>query len=171
MTQQEAPAQPTDGAIHWPPKYSPSVAPVHVHNALLIDAPPEVVWAWLICAGQWPRWYSNAHNVRQPNGAALGDLALGTPFRWRTFGVGIESTVVELEPNRRIAWNATGFGVDAYHAWVLTPHAGGCHVLTEETQYGWGARLLHFLMPQRMWKGHQLWLESLQREARKGLPG
>lgn len=164
-------AQPLpDSRVVWPARYSPDVAPVHVRNDIFIAASPEIVWAWLIHAGIWPTWYSNSKNVRQPDGSEVRYLAQGTTFRWKTFGVAIESTVREFEPGRRIAWDAQGFGVDAYHAWVLTEHSGGCHVLTEESQYGWGARLLNFLMPQRMWKGHQLWLESLQQQALQGLP-
>ena len=159
-----------DSRVIWPARYAPDVAPVHVSNEILIDAPPEVVWAWLIRARTWPSWYSNSNNVRQADGGELGDLALGTVFCWNTFSVSIESTVREFEVARRIAWDAKGFGVDAYHAWVLTECPGGCHVLTEESQYGWGAKLLNFLMPQRMWNGHQLWLESLRQQSQQGFP-
>lgn len=64
-----------------------------------------------------------------------------------------------------LAWDAHGLGVDAYHAWVLTPTPTGCHVLTEENQHGLGARLQKKLLPNRMWNQHQLWLEGLQRNA------
>ncbi|MBU3696032.1 SRPBCC domain-containing protein [Dechloromonas sp.] len=156
--------------VIWPARYSPNVAPVHVRNEIIIAAPPEVVWAWLIRATNWPTWYSNSQNVRQSDGIQLQDLALGSVFRWKTFGVAICSTVREFQPFNRLAWDAQGFGVDAYHAWVLTAHNEGCHVLTEETQYGWGARLLDFLMPQRMWKGHELWLSSLRDKSLQGKP-
>ena len=157
-------------SVIWPARYAPNVAPVHVRNEIMIDAPPEVVWAWLIRARAWPSWYSNSKNVRQLDGRQFQDLALGSVFCWKTFGVGIQSTVREFQPFNRIAWDAQGFGVDAYHAWVLTAHEGSCHVLTEETQYGWGARLLDFLMPQRMWKGHELWLSSLREKSLQGMP-
>ena len=34
-------------------------------------------------------------------------------FTWKTFGVRLESTVMEFVPGERIAWNALGVGVDA----------------------------------------------------------
>ena len=134
-----------------------------------MQAAPEVIWAWLIRATRWPTWYENSAKVRFLQGNPP-DLALGTRFRWKTFGVTIESTVLEFVPEERIAWDAQGVGVDAYHAWVLHRTAQGCHVLTEETQHGWLARAGDLLMPRRMSKYHQLWLEGLRDKAAEGFP-
>ena len=134
-----------------------------------MQAAPEVVWAWLIRATRWPTWYENSARVRFLEGDPP-DLALGTRFRWKTFGVTIESTVLEFVPEEHIAWDAHGVGVDAYHAWVLHRTAQGCHVLTEETQHGWLARAGDLLMPRRMSKYHQLWLEGLRDKAAHGFP-
>jgi hypothetical protein len=88
---------------------------------------------------------------------------MDTRFWWKTLGLPLESTVREFVPGQRIAWDAHGLGVDAYHAWVLSPRTGGgCHVLTEETQHGWLARLGNRFMPNRMHRYHQLWLEGLR---------
>jgi hypothetical protein len=63
-----------------------------------------------------------------------------------------------------------GLGVEAYHAWEITPTAVGAHVLTEETQHGWAARLGSIVFPNRMSKFHQIWLERLAANAQGGLP-
>ena len=152
--------------IHWPERYDPSRAPVHVSNEILVPAPPEAVWEWLVRAPLWPSWYPNASGVVLAGGA--GELGPGISFTWRTFGVAIRSTVLEFEPCTRIAWNAFGVGIDAYHAWLLTPKAGGTRVLTEETQYGFAARLGALVLPKRMWTGHQLSLERLGAKAAGG---
>ena len=154
--------------IHWPEHYDPQRAPVHVRNEREIAAPIERVWAWLVRAEQWPSWYPNASGVRIENGGTA--LALGTRFRWRTFGVAIKSEVRELEAPTRLAWDAQGLGVDAYHAWLLEPTPKGCRVLTEETQHGVVARLGARLMPRRMWEGHELWLARLAERAEAGSP-
>jgi hypothetical protein len=60
--------------------------------------------------------------------------------------------------------------VDAYHAWEITRTAGGSHVLTEETQYGWAARLSSLVFPNRMSTFHQVWLEQLAVKAKAGPP-
>jgi uncharacterized protein YndB with AHSA1/START domain len=149
-------------AVQWPPHYAPGNTPVHVRNELAMQAAPEAVWAWLVRARDWPRWYMNSARVEYLNSDAQ-DLALDTQFRWKTFGVTCKSTVLEWVPGQRIAWDAHGVGVDAYHAWVLSPtKGGGCHVLTEETQHGWLARLGNLLLPDRMHKYHQIWLEGLR---------
>lgn len=156
--------------IRWPERYDPRRAPVHVRNERAVAASAEVVWAWLARAERWPEWYPNASQVRILRGAR-GELALGTQFRWRTFGVGIRSEVVECEPPQRLAWNARGIGVDAYHAWWIEAQGSACRVLTEETQYGAVAQLGARLFPQRMWRGHELWLERLAEQARAGSQG
>jgi uncharacterized protein YndB with AHSA1/START domain len=156
-------------AVRWPDRYSPTIAPIHVRNELEMDASPDAVWAWLIRAHLWPSWYDNASDVRILAGTPP-DLSPGATFRWKTFGLRLESTVLEFVPGERIAWNARGIGVDAYHAWVVGKTPRGSHVLTEETQHGWLARLAARLMPSRMHRFHQLWLEQLRDAARTGLP-
>jgi hypothetical protein len=71
---------------------------------------------------------------------------------------------------QRIAWDARTAGLLAYHAWLIVPTAQGCRIITEETQYGVLARLGTWLMPQRMYRSHQHWLEQLDRVARSGMP-
>lgn len=155
--------------VHWPDRYQPNNCPVHVRNELDMAASQEQVWAWLIRAALWPTWYHNSANVKFLDGTEP-DLQKGSRFRWKTFGVTITSTALEYVPGERIAWNAHAFGLDVYHAWVLQPSTKGCHVLTEESQHGWLARLSNFFLPNQMYKNHQLWLEGLEKKASAGLP-
>ncbi|MBD9358687.1 SRPBCC domain-containing protein [Methylomonas albis] len=155
--------------IQWPEHYHPQNCPVHVRNELDMAAKPEQIWAWLVRAPLWPNWYVNSANLRLLETAGT-ELKPGTRFRWKTFGITITSTVLEYVPNERLAWDAKGLGVDAYHAWLLRPSTNGCDVLTEETQHGWLACLSQLFLPNRMSKYHQIWLESLQGKALSGLP-
>jgi hypothetical protein len=98
------------------------------------------------------------------------DLAVGTRFGWKTFGVHLESTVQEFVPPERLAWDARGRGVDAYHAWLLVRTAEGCNVVTAEVQRGWLARLQNMFLPSRMFDQHQVWLERLRDQALSGIP-
>ena len=155
--------------IRWPDHYHPARCPVHVRNELSMAAPIDAVWVWLVRAVLWPSWYRNSANVRFLEGSTP-DLSPSTRFQWKTFGVTIQSTVLEFVPYERIAWDAHASGVDAYHAWVLHKTPDGCHVLTEETQHGWLARLGKLLTPSRMYRFHQVWLEGLRDNARSGMP-
>ena len=160
----------TERPIQWPAEYAPAASTVFVSNQLVIPAPAEHIWPWLIRAELWPTWYSNSGDVHFLSHAGP-DLRNRSRFRWKTFGVRITSKVLEFEPSRRIGWDAHGIGVAAYHAWVLTPmQDGSTHVLTEETQTGWLASLGAKLMPNRMKNMHQMWLEGLSRKAQSGLP-
>lgn len=149
-------------AIDWPAGYSPAVMPIHVVNTLVATVPAAAVWARLIAAHDWPTFYANAANVVVAGG---GDLRPGVAFRWRTFGVNLRSTVVESVADQRITWIAHRFGLVACHAWLLTPTATGCTIVTEETQRGPVARLGRLLFPGRMEEQHQRWLEGLARVA------
>ena len=156
--------------IRWPAAFQPQSAAVFGHNEITIPAAPEVIWAWLLRAELWPTWYPNASGMHFLSHAGP-DLRDRSRFRWKTFGTRITSKVLEFEPMTRLAWDAHGIGVQAWHAWLLTPEPGGrTHVLTEEVQHGWLARLGKMLSPTRMEAQHQIWLEALSRQAQTGMP-
>ena len=154
--------------IRWPDKYSPDRTKVHVRNELEMEAPPEVVWAWLIRAELWPSWYGNSKQVLIEGGGL--DLRRGSRFRWTTFGVRLDSKVEEFVPCERVGWTARAIGIDAYHAWLIESRPSGCYILTEETQNGWVTKLNDVLRPRTMSRQHQNWLEGLQRKAAEGPP-
>jgi len=156
--------------IRWPDEYKPENTKVHVRNELLMPGTQvEVVWAWLCRPGLWPTWYSNSAHVVVKN-QADHCLRLGSEFRWKTFGVTIDSKVLEFVEHERLAWNAYCHGVRAYHAWAFQRTDKGLYVLTEETQNGWLASVSSCLLPNRMYRWHQRWLESLHEVASRGLP-
>jgi uncharacterized protein YndB with AHSA1/START domain len=154
--------------VRWPDRFRPERAPVHVRNEIDIPNTPEQVWAWLVRASLWPRWYSNASKVSIEGGGS--DLTAGARFRWKTFGVSLSSRVEEFDRPARLAWTGRSLGVDVYHAWLISATAGGCHVLTEESQYGVLARLDHWIRPRRMESLHQVWLNSLKSQVATGPP-
>jgi len=160
-------SSPIQNQIRWPECYLPGSTAVFVHNEIVIPAPPSAVWRILLRAEEWPIWYPNSADIHFISHTGP-DLRDRSRFRWNTFGTRVTSKVLEFEPEQRLAWNAHGIGVDAYHAWLLTPLAdGNTHVLTEETQNGWLARLGKLLMPKRMETKHQRWLEELSRQAQR----
>jgi len=147
--------------IIWPEQFKAVNTAVHVRNELVMPGVElERVWELLCRPGLWPTWYPNSSNVRIKN-QTQPDLRLGTEFRWKTFGVTIDSTVIEFVRHERLGWDAHCRGVHAYHAWAFEQRDGGVYVLTEETQNGWLARLSALAMPKRMSMWHQRWLEGL----------
>ena len=149
--------------IIYPEKYAPPISSIFVRNDIDIPVAPRIVWAWLVRASLWSTWYPNSHDVNLKSGGL--DLAPESSFRWKTFGVTVDSKVLEFVPYQRLAWNAKAFGIEAYHAWLITETETGCRVLTEETQNGFVARLGKLLMPKRMHTQHQIWLENLKTKA------
>lgn len=154
--------------IIWPDKYSADNTAVHVSNEIEIPAAPDIIWAWLVRAAQWPDWYPTIRRVAIEGG--VRELGPGTRFSWGIFGVTLASRVEEFVPFERLAWSAQFEGVDAYHAWLIEKKAGGCRVLTEENQKGWLARLNNLLRPSNVRYYHYLWLEALLAKAKQGYP-
>ena len=156
--------------IRWPDEYKPENTSVHVRNEPLMPGVElEHSWAWLCRPDLWPTWYSNSSDIRIKNQTHL-DLRLGTEFTWKTFGVTIDSKVLEFVKHERLAWDARCRGVHAYHAWAFERRSGGLYVLTEETQNGWKAWLGSKLKPKQMSDWHQRWLEALSEVAKSGMP-
>ena len=98
----------------WPDDQHPDRCPVSSFNELVIAAPAEHVWAWLVRATRWPEFYANARRVEIDGGGA--DLAAGVTFSWTTFNLRVTTTVREFEPARRLAWFGAGYGASGYHS-------------------------------------------------------
>jgi len=156
--------------IHWPADIVPAEAAVFGHNEYLMRASPSAVWAWLIRAGAWERWYSNCKRLRFRDGARGPDLSLGVRFTWITFGVPVDCTVTEFEPEYCLAWRGGGAGASGYHGWVIDPTPEGCRVVTEEAQTGLVPRLGAPLLRRLLVRAHQNWLECLADKASAGPP-
>jgi len=149
--------------VQFPDGAGRDESPVHAINQLLIPAPPERIWPWLIRASRWPEWYANARGVVIDGGGL--DLSPGVQFHWTTLGVRVHTTVEEFVPGRRLAWSGRGLGATAYHGFVLTPVEGGTLVTTEETQRGLIASLARIHLRSALRKWHQRWLEGLALKA------
>lgn len=149
----------------WPAGTAPAGAVVFAHNERVIAAPPDHIWAWLVLAPQWPRWYLNARRVVLPGGAS--QLEPDLEFRWVTFGTPLRSRVVHFESGRRLGWTWWSPGAYGYHGWLLEPTPTGVRVVTEETQRGpkivrWAVVLRPLLR-----LAHAYWLRQLATQAQR----
>jgi hypothetical protein len=94
------------------------------------------------------------------------ELELGTKWSRVTVDTPMSLTITEFEPLKRISWLTTvdgdTTGSTAYHGWVITHTADGCHVLSEETQQGeWFLDMLGHKHPGGLYAYHQDWVERL----------
>ncbi|MFJ7586818.1 SRPBCC family protein [Streptomyces sp. NPDC097617] len=106
-------------------------APVIVRLSTVIDAPPERVWDLHTRIDAWPGW--NTHIDR----AALdGPLAPGSSFGWKTHGLDITSTLLEVVPGERVVWGGPANGIDGVHVWTFERTGSRTLVRTEESWSG-----------------------------------
>ena len=153
----------------WPVGMEPAGAAVFVHNERVVRADRTAVWALLVDAEAWPRWYPNAHRVLILGGEAR--LGRDVAFRWRTFGAEVRSEVVEFAAPEQLGWSWWGPGLYGYHGWRLDDHPLGTRVVTEETQRGPRAKRMASLLTGALAAGHWLWLSRLAAEtSRAGEP-
>ena len=113
------------------------LAPVVGSCEVEIATPPKVAWEVLTAIGRWPNWNPAVKSV-----SFDGEVDHGAAFRWKSGPGTIASTIQDVEPQRRIAWTGTSFGIRAIHVHTFEPQAGGTRVRTEESYDGLVARLL-----------------------------
>lgn len=150
--------------VKWPERFDPKISAIYALNDIDVKAPPEVVWQLLIDVQNWSSYFPAEDQVKILTGEP--QLAMGTRYSRVTVGFPMSLEVTEFEELRRISWATTvdgdETGSSAYHGWVITPTADGCHVLTEETQQG--AFFLEELgrkNPGALYRYHQDWVERL----------
>ncbi|MEV7723658.1 SRPBCC family protein [Streptomyces sp. NPDC087917] len=106
-------------------------APVIVRLSTVIDAPLATVWELHTDIAAWPTWNPDVDRAE-----ADGPLLPGGSFRWRTHGLDITSTVLDLVPGRRIVWGGPASGIAGVHVWAFEPNGDRTTVRTEESWSG-----------------------------------
>lgn len=157
-------------AVSWPEDYHPERASLHVRNGTQASAPAERVWPCLVRPDRWSEYYGNAHWVRHLDGP-WPEIAVGSRFRWITFGLLITSVVTECEPHERLAWTWSGLGARGHHGFVIDAHDWGSTIITEETVRGFPVNVMRPLLRRVMLHFHQQWVEGLaQTAAQRSVP-
>lgn len=154
--------------VIWPERFDPKISAIYALNDIDVKAPPEIVWRLLVEAENWSSYFPPEDQVKILSDGS--ELVLGTRYSRVTVGFPMSLVITECEPFRRLAWATTVDGDEtgstAYHGWVITPTAEGCHILTEETQQGpWFLDMLGRQHPGGLYSYHQDWVERLAHAA------
>lgn len=149
-------------AIKWPEEMKPSRSPIHFTNELDVAVPVETIWSLLTDPEAWPMFYPGVEQVHLLDGHA--SLGADTRFETNLAGQDVYASVQEFEPMTRIAWGGYPKVAEqskAYHAWIITPTANGCHLWTEETMQGPHWIELAKSAPDIFWLTHEKLLKDL----------
>jgi uncharacterized protein YndB with AHSA1/START domain len=158
------PGKSDEPSINWPAGFHPNEAKFYVQNRIDVNAPPEIVWEFLMDAEAWPQWYEGAGKVNIVDPAEQ-ILTANSVFTWKTMGLNFESTIEEFIPNERLSWMSSKKSIQGYHAWLIIPTEFGCTVITEETQNGWLTFFEKIFQPNKLHKLHDIWLAELKKLA------
>jgi len=82
-------------------------------------------------------------------------------------GMGIVSTLQEVQPPQRISWTGKSPGMAAVHCWTFEAQGDHTRVITEESLSGWFPRLLKLLTPAFLDRSLAKSLETLKAQAEK----
>lgn len=148
--------------IKWPDEMKPSRSPIHFTNELEVAVPVEAIWSLLTDPAAWPNFYPGVQHVRLLGGHK--SFGAGTRFETNLAGQDVYASVQEFEPMTRIAWGGHPRIAEhskAYHAWIITPTANGCHLWTEETMQGPHWIELAKQAPDIFWLTHEKLLKDL----------
>jgi uncharacterized protein YndB with AHSA1/START domain len=149
-------------SIKWPEDMKPSRSPIHFTNELDVAASVKTIWSLLTDPKAWPGFYPGVQQVHLLDGHA--SLGAGTRFETNLAGQDVYASVQEFEPMARIAWGGYPKVAEhsrAYHAWIITPTANGCHLWTEETMQGPHWIELAKSAPDVFWLTHERLLKDL----------
>jgi uncharacterized protein YndB with AHSA1/START domain len=135
-------------------------APVRASCRMVIAASPEKVWTLLTQIERWPQWNPDVSAARLD-----GALATGSVFAWQSRGLTVTSTLLEVQPMRRLSWTGRSFGTRAFHAWNLEPQPVGVAVSSCECMDGWVPRLLARPMRNALADILAAWLAALKAQA------
>lgn len=86
-------------------------------------------------------------------------------FKWKALGMGITSTLQEVDPPHTIGWTGDSLGMHAVHVWHLESSNGKTKVTTEESLSGWFPKILKFFNPNFLDQSLQKSLETLKATA------
>jgi uncharacterized protein YndB with AHSA1/START domain len=154
--------------IKWPKEMTPSRSPIHFTNELEVAVSPETIWDLLTDPAAWPSFYPGVQHVQLLDGHTR--FGTGTRFETNLAGQDVYASVQEFEPMTRIAWGGYPTAAEnskAYHAWIITPTANGCHLWTEETMQGPHWIELAKQAPDIFWLTHEKLLKDLAAVARE----
>ncbi|WP_435060260.1 SRPBCC family protein [Streptomyces sp. bgisy060] len=140
-------------------------APIVTEHTIRIAAPLDRVWQLHTAIGSWPEWLSAVTEARID-----GPVAPGTTFRWVTAGLSIDSTVYEVDAQRRILWGGPAHGVTGVHEWTFAKDDDGVLVHTQESWAGEPVEADRDNLAAALDDSLVTWLNALKKAAEQDLP-
>ena len=137
-------------------------APIHFVCEATSERPPNVVWKHLSDIEAWSQWVPGVGEA-----SLDGALLPGGGFRWRTRGMPIRSTLLEVQRPRRLSWQGSGLGMRVEHHWTIEPRDSGSLIRSEEWADGLWLRFFAGRVGAAMQRSVSEWLDALVRRAKQ----
>ena len=112
-------------------------APVTAAGEIAVAANADVVWDVLAAIDEWPDW-----NPDIKAASLQGPLTAGSRFSWKAGPGTINSTILQLNRPKIMAWTGSTLGIKALHVWRLESIGEKTRVITEESWEGLLSRIL-----------------------------
>ena len=163
MREQHSPRRVVNGPVGNSPRIAPAfVAFASSHAQIEIAAPPTRVWQVLSNIERWPSW-----NALVQNATLSGPLQPGSVFRWKSKGLSVMSTLIEVTPNRCLVWTGKALGTRALHTWEIDEIDRGTLLKTAEWFGGWLPRFMPTAMQRTLDETLPAWLQQIRAAAER----
>ncbi len=140
-----------------------------IQHTVTIPRAPERIWAVIEDLPAWPKWSRVIPAARWlTEGQWRRGARAAIAFRLRTKRMTVHAEVVAVEPPRRLAWVAHGFGLTHRHRLTLEPEEHLTRVTATETFSG-PLLFVRRLTLSPAWAREVLvgWLDALGAEAQR----
>jgi hypothetical protein len=138
-----------------------AAAPLTVTSSIIIDAPPDQVWAVLSDVAAWPAWHP-AMTV-----FSLDAVRPDATLRWKLGRVPIQSTFAVVSPPRELTWTGRFLGYKAVDQHLLGPAPDGRTTATMRESLA-GPLLPLLFSRAKLEAAHQRWLADLKTRVENG---
>jgi len=147
------------------------MAEIKTEKAILVNAPADKLWKLLQDIPSWPRWFPTLKAAGMISGQPL---AKGSVFYFKLGLVGpamnMKVTIMESEPNQRVAWAGGMLGVRGFHSFDLQAQGNKTRVISKEALTGPMVPFMKIMFnDDDLGKLHQDWNQALKDEAEKGI--
>lgn len=155
-----------DYMIVYPEEYTPKNCPIHIKNSLQLHCSVEESWRLLVSLLEWPNFQPEISKIVIEEDADHINK-LGYRFSWIVFGMKMKCEVIDFVVGERLGWTTVGFGIHAYHTWLLIPNEEGCLAVCEELQRGFVCNTAMTFNPKRFQNFNKIWLDLMRNKAER----
>ena len=107
-----------------------------ISESVIIHAPVKKVWDVFVTFTCWADWNKVLMDVKSRSACLAGGEGFSCSIRPYFFPVYFSPEVIHMEPQRKIVWSASKFGISSVHEFFFEERPEGTEIISRETFSG-----------------------------------